>query len=72
MPSVAIQPTVCHDAIVVNHYFTRSVEDWRTKLARGKADHMGPEDNPYDQRMFDSVVTQESVDDRRITASFRA
>ena len=32
----AIQPTECHDVMVINHYFTKSFEDWEFKRRRGK------------------------------------
>jgi hypothetical protein len=62
----AQQPAICHEAIVVNHYFTRSAADWRAKLARGKADEVAPEDNAYRGHMFDAVVGEGSVEDLRI------
>ena len=38
----AIQPTECHDVMVVNHYFTKSRADWLAKVRRGKADARDP------------------------------
>ena len=38
----AIQPTECHDVMVVNHYFTKSREDWEFKRCRGRGDSLEP------------------------------
>lgn len=34
----AVQSTVEHDIVSVNHYFSKSYEEWQLKRARGKAD----------------------------------
>jgi hypothetical protein len=33
--NIAIQPAPCHQRLVINHYFTRSRQDWMAKLRRG-------------------------------------
>jgi hypothetical protein len=35
--NVAIQPMPCHTDLVINHYQTRSRQDWAAKIARGSA-----------------------------------
>jgi glycosyl transferase family 92 len=57
----AIQPTDCHDVMVVNHYFTRSREDWLVKRRRGRGDSL----EPYHEQVFADVAAQATVDDRR-------
>ena len=32
------EPRTCHSNAVINHYYTRSRQDWAEKLARGRAD----------------------------------
>ena len=34
----AIQPTKCHEVMVVNHYFTKSRDDWEFKRRRGRGE----------------------------------
>jgi hypothetical protein len=38
IPNIPIQETPCHEALVINHYQTRSHQDWFEKLGRGRAD----------------------------------
>ena len=40
--SYAMQPTVCHDVLVINHYFTKSAEEWTFKRQRGRGDSLDP------------------------------
>jgi hypothetical protein len=58
----ARQDPPCHAAVVVNHYLTRSAEDWQAKVARGRADVARP--FPVDQ--FDHIARDAQVEDRRI------
>lgn len=37
VPNVAIQPAACHDGLVLNHYQTRSHQEWLAKVWRGNA-----------------------------------
>ena len=57
----AIQPTECHDIMVVNHYFTKSREDWEFKRRRGRGDSL----EPYRERVFADVVGEATVEDAR-------
>ncbi|HEY1931065.1 MAG TPA: glycosyltransferase family 92 protein [Acetobacteraceae bacterium] len=61
----AITETPCFDAMVVNHYFTRSRQDWRMKLRRGRADTDDPKRH-YRMAMFDTLAHDAMVEDRRI------
>ena len=38
IPNIPIQETPCHEGLVINHYQTRSRQDWFEKLGRGRAD----------------------------------
>ena len=38
----AIQPTECHEVMVVYHYFTKSEDDWGFKRRRGRGDSLEP------------------------------
>ena len=49
--SYAMQPTACHDVMVINHYFTKSVEEWEFKRRRGRGDSL----DPYGDRIFSDV-----------------
>jgi hypothetical protein len=57
----AIQPTECHDVMVVNHYFTKSLEDWQLKRQRGRGDSL----EPYQDRVLEDVAGQAVVEDAR-------
>lgn len=57
--SYAMQPTACHDVMVINHYFTKSVEEWEFKRRRGRGDSL----EPYDDRIFSDVQKQCTVQD---------
>ena len=37
-----IQPQACHDRLVINHYYTKSLEDWQAKVNRGRATTLDP------------------------------
>jgi glycosyl transferase family 2 len=52
-------PTECHDVMVVNHYFTKSVEDWEFKSQRGRGDSL----DPYGDRVFSDVQNHAIVQD---------
>jgi len=59
-----IQDGVCHDVMCINHYYTKSREDWLKKMKRGRVDVL-------ENTMFDSHFTdyarQCNVIDERIT-----
>lgn len=57
----AIQPTECHDVMVVNHYFTKSTEDWEFKRRRGRGDSL----QPYIERVFTDVTSAATIADTR-------
>jgi O-antigen biosynthesis protein len=59
----AIQPTECHDVMVINHYFTKSLEDWEFKRRRGRGDSR----EPYQERVFSDVAGEAVVEDTRAT-----
>ena len=59
--SYAMQPTACHDVMVINHYFTKSVEEWEFKRRRGRGDSL----EPYGDRIFSDVRMQATVQDTR-------
>jgi hypothetical protein len=57
----AIQPTECHEVMVVNHYFTKSREDWEFKRRRGRGDSL----EPYLDRVYADVASAAVVEDTR-------
>jgi O-antigen biosynthesis protein len=59
--SYAMQPTACHDVMTINHYFTKSVEEWEFKQRRGRGDSL----DPYNDRIFSDVRKQSTVQDTR-------
>jgi O-antigen biosynthesis protein len=60
--SYAVQPTACHDVMVINHYFTKSREEWDFKRRRGRGDSL----DPYSDRIFSGVQEQATVEDTRV------
>ncbi len=62
--SYAEQPLECHDVLVVNHYFTKSRDDWVAKLRRGKADAPDPAAHPYADSIYYEVERDAKVEDR--------
>jgi hypothetical protein len=55
----------CHDGIVINHYFTRSREDWEMKRQRGYIDALGP-GGQYGMHEFDAHNRAATIRDDRI------
>jgi hypothetical protein len=55
--SHAMQPAVCRDVMVINHYFTKSAEEWAFKRRRGRGDSL----DPYAERVFADVEAQATV-----------
>lgn len=65
VPNVAIQPVPCHVGMVLNHYQTRSRQEWTAKLKRGSA--MIASDQPrYPPELIDHYVDICRTEDRRI------
>jgi hypothetical protein len=63
--NVAIQPLVCHQELVINHYVTRSRQDWMAKIHRGSA--VLEQDQPkYQAELFDHFVEICSLRDATI------
>src|SRR6185312_5367892 len=61
----AIAEVPCFDTLVINHYFTRSGQDWQTKLRRGRADTRDPSRH-YSMEMFNTIAHDATIEDRRI------
>jgi len=59
--SHAMQPVACHDVMVINHYFTKSAEEWVVKRQRGRGDSL----DPYGDRIFTDVEQEATVEDTR-------
>jgi len=59
--SHAVQPTTCHEVALINHYFTKSREEWNFKRQRGRGDSL----DPYGDRIFSDVERQATVEDTR-------
>jgi hypothetical protein len=66
--AVPVQAQVCADVLVVNHYFTKSREDWSLKTQRGRADTNRAEDQYFLRQaaMFDSTSSLARYHDARI------
>jgi hypothetical protein len=45
--------------MTINHYFTKSVEEWGRKLRRGRGDSL----DPYSDRILSDVQKQSTVRD---------
>ncbi len=65
--SYAEQPVACHDVMWLNHYFTKSREEWIAKLRRGKADAPDPAANPYRDDIYFEVERDATVEDTHAT-----
>lgn len=61
----AIQPQVCHDNFVLNHYYTKSIEDWQEKVERGRVSTEDPA-TQRNQAQFDYCRLYSTVFDQRI------
>jgi hypothetical protein len=55
----AIQPTACHEVMVVYHYFTKSEDDWVFKRRRGRGDSL----EPYQERVYSDVAGEATIED---------
>ena len=64
-PNVAIQPYPCHERLVINHYLTRSREDWEIKLRKGPASTPDREQPRYPYGTFDRIARHATMQDDR-------
>jgi hypothetical protein len=62
--SYAEQPIECHDVLAVNHYYTKSREDWVAKVGRGRIDIPDPAAHPYRDAIYYDVERDAQVEDR--------
>jgi glycosyltransferase involved in cell wall biosynthesis len=62
----ALHERACHEVMVLNHYFTKSLEEWEAKLRRGKADEAVATNNAYPASRIQDVDNQIQVEDSRI------
>jgi hypothetical protein len=60
-----LSPAPCHEVLVVNHYYTRSRQDWEIKLQRGRGDTRDRSLWPA-RRVFEEIAAQATVPDLRI------
>jgi hypothetical protein len=65
VPNVAIQAEVCHHGLVINHYQTRSHQDWLEKIARGSA-MIEQQEPKYEVGLFDHYAEVCTVRDEAI------
>lgn len=61
VPPKAIQPTECHEVMVIHHYFTKSREEWEFKLRRGRGDSR----KPYPGKVFADMANHATIEDTR-------
>jgi hypothetical protein len=65
--NIAIQSEECHQALILNHYQTRSRQEWLAKVRRGSA--MFDSDEPkYPAELIDHYAELCQVEDRTIMA----
>jgi hypothetical protein len=67
VPKEPIQDGACHDVMCINHYYTKSREDWEAKLRRGRVDVLGPAPDDMQDVWFDEYTRLANVPDARIT-----
>jgi O-antigen biosynthesis protein len=65
VPNEAIQMYECHEKLIINHYFTKSREEWRRKLKKGRADSTESQEQ-YTDQLFDHVAVLANYVDRRL------
>lgn len=67
VPNIGVQPSACHQGLVINHYYTKSRQEWLDKVNRGSAmfDYTGPK---YTQDVFDHLAAASQVKDETIKA----
>jgi hypothetical protein len=65
--NVAIQPEACHQGLVLNHYQTRSRQEWLAKIRRGSAMFESAEPK-YPPDLIDHYAALCQVEDRTILA----
>lgn len=61
VPPCAVQPIECHDGMVIHRYFTRSREEWETKLQRDADAATLPDPD----HVFADVANHATVEDTR-------
>ncbi len=64
-PNQAIQDNPSHEGAVINHYFTKSRQEWIEKLGRGKATTTSTDDQ-YRLELFDHVASTAKTRDERM------
>ena len=61
-----IQGGACHDVMCINHYYTKSREDWETKMRKGRADVLELRGDPQNA-LFAEYARLSDVTDARIS-----
>jgi hypothetical protein len=59
-------PKPIHEGVIVNHYYSKSFEDWNAKLRRGKADTPDDADKGYEPALFFDIERDAGVRDDRM------
>lgn len=67
IPCHAIQESVCHNVMILNHYYTRSRQDWEIKLLRGRADAPDDAAVQYHMGIFDMMAANATEEDTRMS-----
>jgi hypothetical protein len=62
----ALHERPVHQVLALNHYFTKSLSDWRGKLRRGKADEEIATNNAYPETRIRDVDQQQQIRDERM------
>src|SRR5262249_41797114 len=64
-PRLPFQDSVCHDVMCINHYYTKSREDWDAKVRKGRTDQDPTFERP--NAWFDEHAQLAVINDQRIT-----
>ena len=67
VPREPIQDGVCHEVMCLNHYYTKSREDWNAKLGRGRPDSATETRADPQYALFAQYARLSDVADERIT-----
>jgi len=66
VPNMALQYQPCFQRLVINHYYTRSRQDWEEKGTRGSADIPDTPQPRYPDSVFEQLAHAATIPDERI------
>jgi len=62
----AVQPSACHEVLYLSHFYTRSREDFQTKVSRGRADRFNVVDDARHIEWFEEYVAKATVENKTL------